>query len=127
MVGRTALLLINLGTPRAASFKAVFDYLNEFLTDRRVIDLPWWQRQLLVRGYIVPSRLKQSTCNYQHIWTPDGSPLLIFGLRVKQLLQTALGEQFLVELAMRYQEPSLERVLRNLMDQRPERLIILPL
>ncbi len=124
---KTAILLVNLGTPRSPTLTSVFRYLNEFLTDPRVIDLPWWRRQLLVRGTIVPLRLRQSTHSYQRIWTEEGSPLMIYGLRVKKLLQEALGEAFHVELAMRYQEPSIEKGLQNLMQQQPDRLIILPL
>jgi ferrochelatase len=122
-----AILLINLGTPRAPTLKGVFHYLNEFLTDPRVIDLPWWRRQLLVRGVIVPARLRQSTHSYQRIWTDEGSPLMVYGQRAKKLLQQSLGADFQVELAMRYQEPSIEKGLKNLMHHCPDRLIILPL
>ncbi|MCE5317756.1 MAG: ferrochelatase [Parachlamydia sp.] len=123
----TAILLINLGTPRAPTLKHVFHYLNEFLTDGRVIDLPWWKRQLLVRGLIVPTRLRQSTHSYQRIWTEEGSPLMVYGVKVKKALQNALGEGYSVELAMRYQQPSIENGLTALLRHQPHRLIILPL
>lgn len=123
----TAILLVNLGTPRSPQLKHVYHYLNEFLTDRRVIDLPWWKRQLLVRGLIVPFRLRQSTHSYQRIWTEEGSPLMVYGKKVKNALQSTLGEGYRVELAMRYQEPSIEKSLAKLMHQHPQRLIVLPL
>lgn len=124
---RTAVLLVNLGTPRSPKMWDVFRYLNEFLTDPRVIDLSWWRRQLLVRAGIVPLRLKQSTHSYQRIWTEAGSPLMIYGRKVKEALQDMLGDEFHVELAMRYQEPSLQERLAALMRKQPDRLIILPL
>ncbi len=123
----TGILLVNLGTPKTPKPKDVFHYLNEFLTDGRVIDIPWLQRQLLVRGVIVPFRYRQSAQLYQKLWTKEGSPLLIHGLAVQDKLQEALGEEFKVELAMRYQEPSifegLERLKRALVDE----ILIFPL
>jgi protoporphyrin/coproporphyrin ferrochelatase len=123
----TGILLVNLGTPEKPTLLSVFRYLNQFLTDGRVIDLSWWKRQLLVRGYIVPLRLRQSTHSYQRIWTPEGSPLMIYGIKVKEALQRSLGDAFCIQLAMRYQKPSLEEGLDRLMRQQPEKLIILPL
>lgn len=123
----TAILLVNLGTPRSPTLRHVYSYLNEFLTDSRVIDLPWWKRQLLVRGLIVPSRLRQSTHSYQRIWTKDGSPLMVYGRKVRDALQDRLGEGYQVQLAMRYQEPSIEKGLAELMKHHPQRLIVLPL
>lgn len=121
------ILLVNLGTPRSPTLRHVFHYLNEFLTDARVIDLPWWKRQLLVRGLIVPLRLRQSTRSYQSIWTEEGSPLMVYGKKVKEALQNSLGNGYRVELAMRYQEPSIEESLAALLKQHPQRLIVLPL
>lgn len=127
MPQRTAVLLVNLGTPRSPKLWDVLRYLNEFLTDPRVIDLPWLKRQLLVRGVIVPARVRQSAQSYQRIWTKEGSPLMVYGCRVKEALQIALGESFHVELAMRYQQPTLKMGLDKLMRERPDRLIVLPL
>lgn len=121
------LLLVNLGTPQSPAPKHVYRYLNEFLTDGRVIDLPWLKRQLLVRGLIVPLRYKQSAALYQKIWLSDGSPLLIHGQSVQKKLQALLGEQFKVVLSMRYQEPSIERGLDELKKANVEEMIILPL
>lgn len=124
---KTAVLLVNLGTPNAPNYKDVYRYLIEFLTDERVIDYSWLKRHLLVRGLIVPLRFRQSTKAYQKIWTNEGSPLLVFGNKVKSLLQNSLGDDFIVELAMRYQNPSLEYGLKKLLDKSVKQLIILPL
>ena len=83
MSGRKpGILLINLGTPDAPRRKDVNRYLLQFLTDGRVIDIPWLQRQLLVRGIIVPTRAGNSTRLYQELWTEEGSPLKFYGERL---------------------------------------------
>lgn len=123
----TGVLLVNLGTPRSPTGRDVFRYLIEFLTDKRVMDLPWLRRQLLVRGLIVPTRYRQSTSYYKQIWTPEGSPLMVYGKQVKERLQHTLGKEFHVELAMRYQEPSIEEGLAALIDKGINHLIVLPL
>lgn len=123
----TAILLINLGTPDSYKPKDVYKYLIEFLTDPRVIDIPWFFRQLLVRGYIVPSRYKQSSKSYEAIWTEEGSPLLVYGKNVKTALQKKMGDNFSVELAMRYQNPSIKEALENIFSTQVKHLIIFPL
>ena len=119
------ILLVNLGTPNSPSKRDVKRYLNEFLTDRRVIDLPYLARQLLVRGLIVPKRYRASAKLYQSIWTKEGGPLLTHGKKVEGLLQERLGAGVLVRLAMRYQNPSIEEGLEAL--RGVERLTIFPL
>lgn len=120
-------LLVNLGTPDSPTPKDVFRYLVEFLTDERVIDLPWLQRQLLVRGLIIPTRYRQSARAYQQIWKTQGSPLMIYSKNVQQALQLSLGDKFYVELAMRYRNPSIEQSLKNIFNKGIRHLIILPL
>ncbi|MEC7840144.1 MAG: ferrochelatase [Chlamydiota bacterium] len=122
---KTGVLLINLGTPDSPSPKDVKRYLKEFLTDPRVIDIPWPLRQLLVRGVIIPKRYRESASFYRKIWTEEGSPLSVYGNSVKKLLQEKLGEEFHVELAMRYQNPSIASGLEKLKDY--SQIIILPL
>lgn len=122
---KIGILLVNLGTPDSPKPRDVFRYLNEFLTDGRVIDIPWLWRQLLVRGVIVPRRYRQSAKNYQSIWTPEGSPLKVYGYRVRDLLQNSLGPDFRVELAMRYQNPSISTVLESM--QGLSDIIVIPL
>jgi ferrochelatase len=121
------LLLVNLGTPQSDRPKDVFRYLNEFLTDGRVMDLPWLKRQLLVRGVIVPFRYKQSADLYQKLWTKEGSPLLVHGKNVQNKLQEVLGCQFKVALAMRYQHPSIKAGLEELRESHVKDILVLPL
>lgn len=123
---KTGVLLINLGTPDSPSTKDVRKYLTEFLNDPFVIDLPWLKRLLLVNLIIIPFRAPKSARLYQEIWTDEGSPLLIHGLAVKDKLQTALGDQFAVEFAMRYQNPSIESVLKT-MEKSYDRIVAIPL
>ncbi|SCA63884.1 Ferrochelatase [Chlamydiales bacterium SCGC AG-110-P3] len=124
---RTGVLLINLGTPDSPNPQDVKKYLTEFLTDGRVIPLPWIKRQLLVRRIIVPRRYKQSAASYATIWTEEGSPLMVYGQRVKKALQVTLGDDYCVELAMRYQNPSIEVALERLAAADISNLIVVPL
>lgn len=124
---KTGVLLVNLGTPDSSSSSDVYRYLIEFLTDRRVIDSPWLARQLLVRGLIVPRRYRESARIYKKIWTPEGSPLKIYGKQVEKALQKELGDEFLVALAMRYRTPSIVDALQSLINADVDRLLIFPL
>lgn len=127
MSNRTGVFLINLGTPDSSSPRDVYRYLIEFLTDPRVIIAPWLKRQLLVRGLIVPLRYRQSAKAYQKIWTVEGSPLKIYGGRVRDHLQQRLGDKFKVVLGMRYQKPSIENGLKELLNAQVERILVFPL
>lgn len=124
---KTGVLLINLGTPKSPSLYHVFRYLNEFLTDGRVIDYPWLKRQLLVRGVIIPARLRQTTALYKKLWTPQGSPLLVHGIAVKEKLQNVLGSGYHVALGMRYQAPSIQKALDELQAAKVNQIVVLPL
>jgi ferrochelatase len=124
---KQAILLINLGTPDSPAPNDVHRYLIEFLTDKRVIDIPWLYRQLLVRGVIVPRRYKQSAKSYEAIWTAEGSPLMVWGRKVQRALQARVGDQCVVELAMRYQNPSIGSVLDKLLSSGVEQIKVLPL
>jgi ferrochelatase len=124
---KTGVLLVNLGTPKSPSVKHVFRYLNEFLTDERVIDLSWIKRQLLVRGVIVPTRVRQSSALYKRLWTAEGSPLLVHGIALKNKLQASLGDQYKVVLGMRYQAPSIQEALEELKMALVDEIIALPL
>lgn len=121
----TGVLLINLGTPRSFKPRDVKRYLTQFLTDERVIDIPFLARQLLVRALIVPKRYRESARLYQTIWMEEGSPLLVYGRRTQKQLQERLGERFQVRLAMRYQTPSIKEGVSAL--ARCEHVIVLPL
>lgn len=121
----TGILLINLGTPSASDAKSVKRYLDEFLTDPKVIDIPNPWRTLLVRGLITPFRAKKSAHAYQQIWTKEGSPLLVHSLALKENLQQALGADYLVSLGMNYGEPSIQNALTELKDCK--KIIVIPL
>ena len=84
---KTAVLLVNLGSPDSPKPKDVFSYLTEFLNDSRVIDVNWIGRKILVNGIIVPFRHRKSAKVYEELWTENGSPLIYYGHRCKQLLQ----------------------------------------
>ncbi len=111
-ISSSSIVLVNLGSPRSPHPYHVFRYLTEFLTDPLVIELPFWKRQLLVRGIIVPTRFLESATNYKKIWTAEGSPLIVWGKKVCLLLEQALNLP--VYLAMRYQKPSIKETLRSI-------------
>ncbi|HVU08158.1 MAG TPA: ferrochelatase [Verrucomicrobiae bacterium] len=119
-----AILLVNLGSPDSTKVSDVRRYLNEFLMDGRVIDAPWLLRRFIV-GMILINRPKASAHAYEKIWTPDGSPLIVSSRRV----QAALQKQFEipVELAMRYQNPSIESAIQKLAAQKIGDLFLIPL
>jgi len=122
------ILLINLGTPDSPSVADVRKYLVEFLTDGRVIDIPALRRNLLVRGIIAPFRAPKSAKLYQAIWDDKtGSPLLYYSELQQRLLQEQLGDDYHVELAMRYQTPSIASALANLKPMNLESIRVIPL
>lgn len=110
------LLLINLGTPKSTKTKDIRNYLHEFLLDKRVINLPYLLRSLLVNVLILPFRAHKSSSAYQTIWTPEGSPLLYLSQQLTHLLQKKLGSEYTVALGMRYGEPSIASALKKLKD-----------
>lgn len=124
---KTGVLLINLGTPDSPSTSDVRKYLTQFLNDPRVIDINPVGRFLLVNGIIVPFRAPKSAKLYQAIWTNEGSPLLIYGNKVKQALQQTLGNEYIVELGMRYQSPGIETAVDKLRQQNVDKIIAIPL
>jgi len=123
----TGVLLLNLGTPDSPSVPDVRKYLQEFLIDGRVIDIPFFQRWLLINLIIAPFRAPQSAKGYHELWTKDGSPLKVYGFRVAKLLQDALGPEYQVVLGMRYQNPSLRSALEQFKDKGLKELIVIPL
>jgi protoporphyrin/coproporphyrin ferrochelatase len=126
-MSKQAILLINLGTPDSPSVGKVGKYLAQFLNDKRVIDVNPILRFILVNLIIVPTRSFKSSKLYKHIWTEEGSPLLINSIALKDKLQQQVGDGYTVELAMRYQSPSIKTALENIRKQQPEKIHILPL
>lgn len=124
---KKAILLINLGTPDSPATPKVGKYLTQFLNDRRVIDINAIGRFLLVNLIIVPFRSARSAKLYKEIWTEKGSPLLIHSLDLQKKLQEQMGENYIVELGMRYQTPSIGAALERLRKQKPSSITVLPL
>ena len=126
-MNRTGVLLINLGTPDAPTPEAVGRYLREFLMDSFVIDVPAPLRWFLVNVLIVPRRKYQSAEAYQKVQMPEGSPLLVHTRALVQKVAGELGDEYMVEFAMRYGTPSIRSVLAKLRDQEVQRIVVLPL
>lgn len=124
---KKGILLVNLGTPDSPETKDVRKYLREFLMDKRVIDIPFLGRWLLVNLIIAPFRAPKSAKIYKELWDDRGSPLLYFGEDITEMLQQKLGKQYVVKLAMRYQRPSIEKGLNELKDEQVEEITIVPL
>lgn len=112
---KTGILLLNLGTPDSPITADVRKYLREFLCDPRVLDIPWLQRQLLVKCIIAPFRGPKSAAQYQQIWTKEGSPLLIHSQNLAAKLQKKMGDNYVVELGMRYQSPPVSQALNKIL------------
>ena len=127
MSSRTGVLLIQLGTPDSPSVPDVRRYLFEFLNDPRVIDIPWLARKILVNFIIVPFRAPKSAKIYKELWSDKGSPLLFYSESVREKLDEKLGEDVDVYLAMRYQNPGMDKVLEEIRMKSYKKLIIFPL
>ena len=130
-LSRVGVLLINLGTPDAPTPQAIRPYLREFLSDRRVVDLPralWWP---ILYGFILPLRPGKLAPQYARIWRADGSPLLAFTRAQRKALAETLaagaGEPPLVLEAMRYGRPGIAAALTELRRAGVTRLVVLPL
>jgi protoporphyrin/coproporphyrin ferrochelatase len=127
---RTAILLVNLGTPDVATLAALRRYLAEFLWDPRVVEIPrplWW---LILHGIVLRLRPAKSAAKYASIWRSEGSPLLYWTQRVAQRLRGHLGENGVavpVAVAMRYGAPSLASALDALKADGATRILVLPL
>jgi ferrochelatase len=128
--GKTGVLLINLGTPQAATRKEIRRYLGEFLADPRVIGIPrylWWP---ILHGLILPLRPKNLVPRYRGIWMPEGSPLMVYSRRqadgVARLL-TQRGMQVEVGLGMRYGSPSVAGAMSELRQRGCERILAVPM
>lgn len=123
---KKGVLLINLGSPDSTKVSDVRRYLNQFLMDGRVIDVAWPLRRLIV-GLILINRPKESAHAYSKIWTKDGSPLVVTSRNVTRELQRRADDEFAVELAMRYQNPSIESAIEKLRAQGVTDLLVFSL
>lgn len=125
---KKGVLLVQLGTPDAPVPQDVNRYLTQFLMDPRVIDIPYIGRSLLVKGIIVPKRAAASAETYASIWDEvNGSPLMYYSILQQKMLQEQLGDEYHVELAMRYQNPSIESALKKMEGMFFESIKVIPL
>ena len=124
---RTGLLLINLGTPNSPRPEDVRPYLDEFLSDPRVLDMAAWRRWLVLHLFILPFRPKASGEAYAKIWTERGSPLLFHSQDLAQKVQQRLGAHVSVDLAMRYGRPSIPEALARFRRAGIDRIVVFPL
>lgn len=118
-------LLVNLGSPESPDPKDVKVYLDEFLMDERVIDLPSFLRTLLVRGIILNTRPKKSAKAYKKIWWKEGSPLIVLSKRLLQKMEAKV--QLSLALGMRYGKPSIQSGLQELADKGVTEVLLVPL
>jgi ferrochelatase len=125
----TGLLLTNTGSPAAPTPEALRPYLQQFLSDPRVVDYPRWLWGPILHGVILRTRPRRSARLYENVWTPEGSPLVAITQRQAEGIRQLLGEPFPVQIAfgMRYGEPSIAHGLRQLRGQGVSRLLIFPL
>lgn len=124
---RIGVLLVNLGTPEAPNAPAVRRYLKQFLSDKRVVEIPSLIWQPILRGIILNVRPKKSAANYAKIWMPEGSPLAVYTKAQAEALQARLGDAVDVRYAMRYGQPSIERQLAAMKADGCNRILLAPL
>ena len=118
-------LMVNLGSPDSPEPKDVKPYLDEFLMDERVIDVPKWLRTFLVKGIILNTRPKKSAKAYKKIWWDEGSPLIVLSERLQKKVQ--LQSSIPIALAMRYGKPSIATGLAELHEKGVDEVLLMPL
>ncbi|HET7001440.1 MAG TPA: ferrochelatase, partial [Puia sp.] len=123
---KRGIILMNLGSPDSTEVDELRKYLNEFLTDKRVID-SWFVRNILMRSVIIPKRAPESANAYRTIWTKSGSPLIQFTRELSEKLEREVP--YPVTIAMRYGNPSMESAFKWLLKKSPdlEEIIAIPL
>ena len=126
-IGKVGVLLSNLGTPDAPTPAAVRRYLKEFLSDRRVVEIPPAIWQPILRGVILTTRPKKSAHAYQQVWTSEGSPLAVHTRDTARALQQAMGDGVIVDWAMRYGNPAIADRLAAMKAAGCERILLAPL
>lgn len=124
-MGKKGVLLVNLGSPDSTKVKDVRRYLDEFLMDERVIDIPYWKRFLLIKGIILNVRPKKSAAAYKKIWWKEGSPLVVISERFADKVK--LNLDIPLALGMRYGSMSIEKALNELKEQDVTEVFLIPL
>jgi ferrochelatase len=124
---RVGVLLVNLGTPDSPDPGAVRRYLAEFLSDRRVIEVPAWAWKPILHGLILRTRPAKSAHAYKQVWDEQGSPLAAITARQAKALQSRLGDSVLVDHAMRYGKPGIASVIEAMKAKGCERILLAPL
>jgi len=124
-LSKKGVLLINLGSPDSTDVKDVRRYLDEFLMDERVIDIPYWKRFLLIKGIILNTRPKKSAEAYKKIWWKEGSPLVVISERFTEKIQKKTDIP--VALGMRYGSMSMKTAIQELSDQGVSDILLVPL
>jgi protoporphyrin/coproporphyrin ferrochelatase len=110
-MNKKGVLLVNLGTPDSTAVPDVKKYLREFLMDKRVIDIPFWKRWMLINFIIAPFRAPKSAREYERLFDEKGSPLKYYGFELRDKLRALVSDEYQIELAMRYQSPSIKEGL----------------
>lgn len=124
-MSKAAALLLNLGSPDSTSIPDVRSYLDEFLSDERVLDMPAWKRKLILKLFILPKRPAESAEAYSEVWTDEGSPLIVTSKEQQQLVSNQVDIP--VFLGMRYGSPSTPDVIRDIVAEGITDLYIMPL
>lgn len=122
---KKGVLLVNLGSPDSTKISDVRRYLDEFLMDERVIDIPYWKRFLLIKGIILNTRPKKSAEAYKKIWWDEGSPLVVISERFTKKVADKL--HIPVALGMRYGSMSIKKGIQELVNQGVEEILLVPL
>ncbi|MBB6124639.1 ferrochelatase [Sphingobium subterraneum] len=125
---RVGVLIVNLGTPDAPDAPAVKRYLREFLSDRRVVEIPPLLWQPILRGIILNTRPKKSAHAYGQVWTNEGSPLAVHTRNTARALAERFADEgVLVDWAMRYGNPSIASRIAAMKQAGCERILFAPL
>ena len=120
-------LLVNLGTPDGPEPSAVRRYLAQFLSDRRVVEIPPLLWQPILRGIILTTRPRKSAHAYAQVWTEEGSPLAAITARQARDLQKRLGDTVSVDWAMRYGNPAIDNAIDRMLADGIKRILLAPL
>lgn len=127
MSNKTAVVLINTGSPSAPTEAALRTYLKDFLSDPRIIELPAWLWQPILRGIILRTRPAKSASRYKKIWMPDGSPLLVYTQKIVQALNERLPDEVTVAMGMKVGAPSVKTTVDRLLKEGFSNFVFFPM